>query len=86
MGADLSVIVNTGDDLERHGLAIWPDPALSAEQVAQLTQAGGYPLRMVPRPLVYLPLVREVGDAIGSVTSTTITGTTVDSDHPRVLR
>jgi LPPG:FO 2-phospho-L-lactate transferase len=25
LGADLTVIVNTGDDLERHGLAIWPD-------------------------------------------------------------
>ena len=25
LGSDLSVVVNTGDDLERHGLAIWPD-------------------------------------------------------------
>src|SRR6185437_1391802 len=25
VGAQLSVVVNTGDDLERHGLAIWPD-------------------------------------------------------------
>jgi LPPG:FO 2-phospho-L-lactate transferase len=25
VGADLTVIVNTGDDLERHGLSIWPD-------------------------------------------------------------
>jgi LPPG:FO 2-phospho-L-lactate transferase len=25
IGAALTVIVNTGDDLERHGLAIWPD-------------------------------------------------------------
>jgi LPPG:FO 2-phospho-L-lactate transferase len=25
IGADLTVIVNTGDDLERHGLVIWPD-------------------------------------------------------------
>jgi LPPG:FO 2-phospho-L-lactate transferase len=25
LGAELTVIVNTGDDLERHGLAIWPD-------------------------------------------------------------
>lgn len=25
LGADLTVVVNTGDDLERHGLAIWPD-------------------------------------------------------------
>jgi LPPG:FO 2-phospho-L-lactate transferase len=24
-GHDLTVVVNTGDDLERHGLAIWPD-------------------------------------------------------------
>jgi len=24
-GRDLTVVVNTGDDLERHGLAIWPD-------------------------------------------------------------
>ena len=24
-GAGLTVVVNTGDDLERHGLAIWPD-------------------------------------------------------------
>ena len=25
LGADLTVIVNTADDLERHGLVIWPD-------------------------------------------------------------
>ena len=25
VGPDLTVIVNTGDDLERHGLVIWPD-------------------------------------------------------------
>lgn len=25
LGADLTVIVNTGDDLELHGLAVWPD-------------------------------------------------------------
>ncbi len=25
LGADLTVVVNTGDDLERHGLVIWPD-------------------------------------------------------------
>jgi len=25
VGADLTVVVNSGDDLERHGLAIWPD-------------------------------------------------------------
>jgi LPPG:FO 2-phospho-L-lactate transferase len=25
LGAELTVVVNTGDDLERHGLAIWPD-------------------------------------------------------------
>jgi LPPG:FO 2-phospho-L-lactate transferase len=25
LGSDLTVIVNTGDDLERHGLVVWPD-------------------------------------------------------------
>ena len=25
LGSDLSVVVNTGDDLEVHGLAVWPD-------------------------------------------------------------
>ena len=25
VGPDLTVVVNTGDDLERHGLAVWPD-------------------------------------------------------------
>ncbi|MEX2184591.1 MAG: 2-phospho-L-lactate transferase [Chloroflexota bacterium] len=25
LGADLTVVVNTGDDLELHGLAVWPD-------------------------------------------------------------
>ena len=25
LGADLSIVVNTGDDLEVHGLAVWPD-------------------------------------------------------------
>src|SRR5919197_946412 len=25
LGSELTIVVNTGDDLERHGLAIWPD-------------------------------------------------------------
>lgn len=25
LGADLTVVVNSGDDLERHGLVVWPD-------------------------------------------------------------
>ncbi len=35
-GADLTVIVNTGDDLELHGLAIWPDHDTVAYTLANL--------------------------------------------------
>ena len=33
---DLTVVVNTGDDLERHGLAIWPDHDTVAYTLAGL--------------------------------------------------
>ncbi len=36
VGADLTVIVNTGDDLERHGLQIWPDHDTVAYTLAGL--------------------------------------------------
>jgi LPPG:FO 2-phospho-L-lactate transferase len=36
VGSDLTVIVNTGDDLERHGLAIWPDHDTVAYTLAGL--------------------------------------------------
>jgi len=36
LGPDLTVIVNTGDDLERHGLAIWPDHDTVAYTLAGL--------------------------------------------------
>jgi LPPG:FO 2-phospho-L-lactate transferase len=36
VGADLTVVVNTGDDLERHGLAIWPDHDTVAYTLAGL--------------------------------------------------
>jgi len=36
VGRDLTVIVNTGDDLERHGLAIWPDHDTVAYTLAGL--------------------------------------------------
>ena len=36
VGADLTVIVNTGDDLERHGLVIWPDHDTVAYTLAGL--------------------------------------------------
>jgi LPPG:FO 2-phospho-L-lactate transferase len=36
VGPDLTVIVNTGDDLERHGLAIWPDHDTVAYTLAGL--------------------------------------------------
>ena len=36
VGADFTVIVNTGDDLERHGLAIWPDHDTVAYTLAGL--------------------------------------------------
>jgi LPPG:FO 2-phospho-L-lactate transferase len=35
-GADLTVVVNTGDDLELHGLAIWPDHDTVAYTLANL--------------------------------------------------
>jgi len=36
VGADLTVIVNTGDDLDRHGLRIWPDHDTVAYTLAGL--------------------------------------------------
>ena len=36
VGADLTVVVNTGDDLERHGLEIWPDHDTVAYTLAGL--------------------------------------------------
>jgi LPPG:FO 2-phospho-L-lactate transferase len=36
VGGDLTVVVNTGDDLERHGLAIWPDHDTVAYTLAGL--------------------------------------------------
>ena len=36
VGSDLTVIVNTGDDLELHGLAIWPDHDTVAYTLAGL--------------------------------------------------
>lgn len=35
-GADLTVVVNTGDDLELHGLAVWPDFDTVAYTLADL--------------------------------------------------
>jgi LPPG:FO 2-phospho-L-lactate transferase len=39
LGAGLTVIVNTGDDLVRHGLAIWPDHDTVAYTLAGLDDA-----------------------------------------------
>jgi LPPG:FO 2-phospho-L-lactate transferase len=46
LGADLTVVVNTGDDLERHGLAIWPDFDTVAYTLADLDdEERGWGLR-----------------------------------------
>jgi LPPG:FO 2-phospho-L-lactate transferase len=46
VGADLSVIVNTGDDLELYGLAIWPDHDTVAYTLAGLDdEVRGWGLR-----------------------------------------
>jgi LPPG:FO 2-phospho-L-lactate transferase len=46
LGADLTVIVNTGDDLELHGLAIWPDHDTVAYTLADLDdEIRGWGLR-----------------------------------------
>jgi LPPG:FO 2-phospho-L-lactate transferase len=46
LGADLTVVVNTGDDLERYGLAIWPDHDTVAYTLAGLDDAErGWGLR-----------------------------------------
>jgi LPPG:FO 2-phospho-L-lactate transferase len=46
LGADLTVVVNTGDDLERHGLAIWPDHDTVAYTLAGLDdEERGWGLR-----------------------------------------
>jgi LPPG:FO 2-phospho-L-lactate transferase len=46
IGAELTVIVNTGDDLELHGLAIWPDHDTVAYTLAGLDdEVRGWGLR-----------------------------------------
>jgi LPPG:FO 2-phospho-L-lactate transferase len=46
LGEDLTVVVNTGDDLERHGLAIWPDHDTVAYTLAGLDdEVRGWGLR-----------------------------------------
>jgi LPPG:FO 2-phospho-L-lactate transferase len=46
VGPDLTVIVNTGDDLELHGLAIWPDHDTVAYTLADLDdEIRGWGLR-----------------------------------------
>lgn len=46
LGADLTVVVNTGDDLERHGLTIWPDHDTVAYTLAGLDdEVRGWGLR-----------------------------------------
>ncbi len=46
LGADLTVIVNTGDDLELHGLAVWPDHDTVAYTLAGLDdEVRGWGLR-----------------------------------------
>ena len=46
VGQDLSVVVNTGDDLELHGLAIWPDHDTVAYTLAGLDdEVRGWGLR-----------------------------------------
>ncbi len=46
LGADLTVVVNTGDDLELHGLAIWPDHDTVAYTLAGLDdEIRGWGLR-----------------------------------------
>jgi LPPG:FO 2-phospho-L-lactate transferase len=46
LGSDLTVIVNTGDDLELHGLAIWPDHDTVAYTLADLDdEIRGWGLR-----------------------------------------
>jgi LPPG:FO 2-phospho-L-lactate transferase len=39
VGGDLTVVVNSGDDLERHGLVIWPDHDTVAYTLAGLDDA-----------------------------------------------
>ena len=46
LGGDLTVVVNTGDDLELHGLAIWPDHDTVAYTLAGLDdEERGWGLR-----------------------------------------
>jgi LPPG:FO 2-phospho-L-lactate transferase len=46
VGRDLSIVVNTGDDLELHGLAVWPDHDTVAYTLAGLDdQVRGWGLR-----------------------------------------
>ena len=46
LGADLTVVVNTGDDLELHGLSVWPDHDTVAYTLAGLDdEERGWGLR-----------------------------------------
>jgi LPPG:FO 2-phospho-L-lactate transferase len=62
VGADLTVVVNTGDDLELHGLAIWPDHDTVAYTLAGLDdEVRGWGLR--DETWTVMDRLAELGDA-----------------------
>jgi LPPG:FO 2-phospho-L-lactate transferase len=61
LGSDLTVIVNTGDDLELHGLAIWPDHDTVAYTLAGLDdEVRGWGLR--DETWIVMDRLAELGD------------------------
>ena len=62
LGADLTVVVNTGDDLERHGLTIWPDHDTVAYTLAGLDdEVRGWGLR--DETWMVMDALASLGDA-----------------------
>ena len=68
---DLSVIVNTGDDLELHGLAVWPDHDTVAYTLAGLDdEVRGWGLR--DETWTVMDRLEALGDRSGSASATGI--------------
>ena len=71
VGPDLTVIVNTGDDLELHGLAIWPDHDTVAYTLAGLDdEVRGWGLR--GESWTVMDRLEALGEGNGSGSATAI--------------
>ena len=89
VGRDLTVIVNTGDDLELHGLAVWPDHDTVAYTLAGLDdEIRGWGIRGENRPswIGSRLSARRSGSASATGISLRTCGGPIDSGPVTVLR